>query len=298
MFIQRLRSTVQLLLCVLCCLGSPAMADNEFAGPVTFAVGDGVTAKAVQIDDSHIGISVLPGGATTRFEIDSEGDGGTDPHFETADYNFDGHRDLAFVTQYGMVNESYRIFLYDVAARRFVELRIPAGKNQPTGNCGGLTGVSVKAAERTLYSACRSGPIWYTDAYRFDTAGKLYLYQSSADITDEVLQTHLDGEVDTGGGPVSQLLTYSSAGKIISRQLQAYGGGKANLHVDVARLPLHDAPTETQAHRYLVKGDTARADEISGDARWIKIQYRNPGKGAIDGRVKVSDLGGAADGGQ
>ncbi len=63
MFIQRLRSTAQLMLCVLCCHGSSAMADSEYAKPVTFAVGDGVTAKAVQINHSHISISVLPGGA-------------------------------------------------------------------------------------------------------------------------------------------------------------------------------------------------------------------------------------------
>ncbi|WP_419687992.1 XAC2610-related protein [Burkholderia theae] len=249
---------------------------------LTFKVDDTVTARVERADGAHITVRFLPSGKTQTLDVtvtDEEGH----YHLASDDYNFDGHRDLAVYAMLGMVNESYGIYLYDAARQQFEPLQMPAN-DMPHGNCDDLVNVVAKPKERTLYSSCRGGPIWYTDAYRFDTSGRMYLYQSSEAITDD-----LRGLLDGDNGPASILLTYDARGKRVSRRPQAYGGGTVTFKVHAARLPLHDTMTDAPTRRYVVAGDTLELIDASDDFQWLKVRYRNPHAGAVQGWVSAKE---------
>ncbi|TCW83092.1 hypothetical protein C5O80_18605 [Burkholderia sp. SRS-46] len=268
--------------CLACC--ALPLAAHAAKPLLSFKVDNDLTARVERADGAHFTVRFLPSGKTQTLDVgvsDEEGHYG----FETADYNFDGHQDLALGATLGQVNRSYQIYLYDAARQRFEPLRMQTD-NAPHGNCDWLINVAVKPKERTLYSACRGGPIWYTDAYRYDGSGRLYLHQSTEAIPGDVSML-LD--VTVGDGPPSMLLTYDVHGRRISRRPEAYGGGKLTLKVGVERLPLHDAMTDAPTKRYVVAGDTLELLDASADFRWLKVLYRNPRVGAVSGWISVQE---------
>ncbi|AXF24571.1 hypothetical protein CUJ89_30345 [Burkholderia pyrrocinia] len=268
------------LLLVAC--ASMATAAHAARPLLTFKVDDTVTARVERADSAHITVRFLPSGKTQTLDVTAADEEGH-YHLASDDYNFDGHRDLAVHALLGMVNDSYGIYLYNAARQQFEPLHMPAA-NLPHGNCDDLINVSAKPKERTLYSSCRGGPIWYTDAYRFDTSGGMYLYQSSEAVPDN-LRDLLDGD----SGPSSMLLTYDEHGKRVSRRPDTYGGGKVTFKVRTARLPLHDAMTDTPTRRYVVAGDTLELIDASADFQWLKVQYRSPHAGAVQGWVSAKE---------
>ncbi|CAB3764497.1 hypothetical protein GQ57_18095 [Burkholderia sp. MSh2] len=279
---SRLRSLLRRSALLLAACASLAPAAHA-AGPLlTFKVDDTVTARVERADGQHLTVRFLPSGKTQTLDVTVTDEDGH-YHLAADDYNFDGHRDLAVYAMLGMVNESYGIYLYDPARQQFAPLQMPAA-NMPHGNCDDLINVQAKPKERTLYSSCRGGPIWYTDAYRFDAGGKMYLYQSSEAIPDD-LRDLLDGD----SGPSSMLLTYDEHGKRVSRRPQAYDAGKVTFKVRPARLPLHDTMADTPARRYVVAGDTVELIDASDDFQWLKVRYRNPHAGAVQGWVSAKE---------
>ncbi|VWB91831.1 hypothetical protein BLA6993_04380 [Burkholderia lata] len=249
---------------------------------LTFKVDDTVTARVERADSEHITVRFLPSRKTQTLDVTAADEEGH-YHLSSDDFNFDGHRDLAMHATLGMVNDSYGIYLYDPARQQFEPLRMPAS-NMPHGNCDDLINVQAKPKERTLYSSCRGGPIWYTDAYRFDASGKLYLYQSSEAIPDDLRDL-----LDTDSGPSSMLLTFDAQGKRVSRRPDAYGGGTVTFKVRPARLPLHDAMNDAPTRRYVVAGDTVELIDASADFQWLKVRYRNPHAGAVQGWVSAKE---------
>ncbi|KVN88606.1 hypothetical protein WJ69_15105 [Burkholderia ubonensis] len=277
------RLSLRLAAASFACCTLPAAA--HAAEPLlTFKVDRDVTARIEHADGKHFTVRFLPRGNTQTLDIGVTGEEGR-YDFDTADYNFDGHQDLAVTAPSGMVNFSYRIYLYDAARRRFEPLRMPAD-DRPHGQCGELTDAVPKPKERTLYSSCRSGPLWYTDAYRYDGDGRLYLHQASEAMPDNV-SALLDDAPDVG--PASMLATYDARGRRIARRPDAYGGGKVTFKVRVARLPLHDAMTDAPTRRYVVAGDTLEMIDVSADNRWLKVQYRNPRAGVVPGWISVRE---------
>lgn len=249
---------------------------------LTFKVDDTVTARVERADSEHITVRFLPSGKTQTLDVTAADEEGH-YHLASDDYNFDGHRDLAVYAMLGMVNESYGIYLYNAARQQFEPLHMPAG-NMRHGNCDDLVNVVAKSKERTLYSSCRGGPIWYTDAYRFDGNGRMYLYQTSEAMPDD-LRTLLDDD----NGPSSMLLTYDEHGKRVSRRPQGYGGGKVTFKVRAARVPLHDAMNDAPTRRYVVAGDTLELIDATADFQWLKVIYRNPRAGAVTGWISAKD---------
>ncbi|MDR8730872.1 hypothetical protein FEQ05_04651 [Burkholderia pseudomultivorans] len=270
-----------------CCA---SLAPAHAAEPLlAFKVDDKVTARVERADSKHITVRFLPGGTTQTLDVTVTDEDG---HYqlETDDYNFDGHQDLAIRALLGMVNASYGVYLYDAARRRFEPLRMPAG-NMPQGNCGDLVNLDAKPKERTLYSSCRGGPMWTTDAYRFDGNGRLYLYQASETIPDDVV-TLLGVDETAGQGPPSMRITYDAHGRRIARRPDAYGGGTVTFKVRAARVPLHDAASDAPTRRYVVAGDTLELVDASADFRWLKVVYRNPHAGAVTGWIDVKEATG------
>ncbi|KAF1058245.1 hypothetical protein DX980_24650 [Burkholderia gladioli] len=266
-----------------CLLGAAAPASA--AKPLlTVKVDASTTATVTRADGNHVLVRLSPDNTTQKLEVGvSDEDGNT--QYGSGDYNFDGHQDLAFSATLGMVNERYQVYLFDAASRRFVPLGLAPGSDK-LGNCGDLTNLDAKPAEHTLYSSCRSGPIWYTDAYRYRADGVLYLYQASRELPQEV-QDLVDGKPDDG--PASLLVSHDASGKVIGRKPQAYGGGEARITVAVPKLALHDGPHEGPTRRYVVAGDKLALVGANDAMTWLQVRFSNPRAGAIVGWIKVSE---------
>ncbi|WP_217588702.1 hypothetical protein [Burkholderia sp. GbtcB21] len=249
---------------------------------LTFKVDDTVTARIERADSAHITVRFLPSGKTQTLGVTAADEEGH-YHLASDDYNFDGHRDLAAHALLGMVNENYGIYLYNAARQQFEPLQMPAN-DMPHGSCDDLINVEAKPKEHTLYSSCRGGPIWYTDAYRFDANGRMYLYQSSEAIPDDLRDL-----LDDDAGPSSMLLTYDEHGKRVSRRPQAYGGGKVTFKVRATRVPLHETMNDAPTRRYVVAGDTLELVDAAADFQWLKVVYRNPRTGAVTGWISAKD---------
>jgi hypothetical protein len=260
-------------------------AQGDAPTTLTIRAAPGLTARVTGIGGSEVTVH-LPRGATQRLTV-TAGDEEGRYSAETADFNFDGFPDLAFAATLGQVNDQYQVFLFDPAARRFVELSPP--KDAPPVSCDGFWNLKPDPQTRTLFSSCRSGPIWYTDAYRFDSDGRVYVYRSANMIMNTAAQALLDS--GDGGGPASLVLTFNPKGRVVARSVSSYGDGNetATGRVEVGRLPLHEGPADSPTRRYLIQGDTFEALDISDDEKWLKVAYRNPARGRIEGWIKVDD---------
>ncbi|WP_414446698.1 FG-GAP repeat protein [Burkholderia sp. 22PA0099] len=269
--------------------GSLAATAAQAAPPVmSYRVDANTTATLTRIDSTHVRVRLSPGNVSQTLALDGDlGDGDGTFDYALGDYNFDGHRDVAVTVMQGMVNEAYQVYLYDPAAHRFTPLHAPSG-NARQGSCGDLTNLEAKPAERTLYSSCRSGPVWYSDAYRYRADGTLYLYQSSQDLPIG-LQTSIVEGAAADGGPASVRLTYDEHGKVVGSQPQAYGGGEVGIKVAVPKLPLHDSPHDGPTRRYVVQDDTLDLIGASADVAWLQVRFHNPRAGRIEGWIKSDD---------
>jgi endonuclease YncB( thermonuclease family) len=98
-------------------LPPPAAAQDEASTALTVRVAPGVTAEVTGIGGATATVRLSPGGTTQRLTV-AAGDGDGHSHAESADFNFDGVQDLAFVATVGQVNDSYQVFLFDAATRR------------------------------------------------------------------------------------------------------------------------------------------------------------------------------------
>lgn len=271
----------------------PVMADGKgfrslLAAPLDLSINANLSAKVIQPDAGHISVH-LNNGTTQQIKVPAAEPEGRQ-RLEAADFNFDGHMDLALVTAVGMVNERYQLFLFNPAISSFRPLKLNTGTNFPNGSCEELSSIQTKAIERTLLSHCRSGAIWYTDAYRYGPDQKLYLYlYQTQHFLPHWLPLVMDYD-DSSDGPTWLVQTFDPTGKKTAQQITAYEGGSASLMVQRERLALHEKPDTTPTHRYLVKGDQVKVDDLSDDEQWLKVEFTNPKKGVIVGWVAVEDI--------
>ncbi len=267
--------------------GAPPPSD----APVQFQIDAHTTVRIEHPAQAPLQVTILPGGGKqTLKDVASDEDGNF--HVGTEDFNFDGHQDLYTSAVLGQVNESDEVYLFDPVARRFGKLNIPEGA--PV-NCEGFTNLQVDAKTRSLTSACRGGPMWYVDQYRYDDTGRLYLYRAERMLqSDPVNVVPLDQEIE--GNPLAVWTTYAPDGKAIERMvgdalsLPPAGALKPlRARVAIDKLMLHDAPGGPVTRRYLLKGDAVDVLDASDDDAWLKLRFHNPAKGDIDGWVPVGD---------
>lgn len=186
------------------------------------------------------------------------------PAFEVADYDFDGHADLAIRLPAGMVNENYSLYLYDPATHRYALLTLPTALSDAL-NCGELLGLHVNVEERALYSSCRSGPRWYYDALRFDEQGKPWLYKA----------LHVQ-EVDSQDYPYLnfQLFekTFDAAGNEVASRAVDDDDQTQTWTVPTARVDLYQRPNlDSRTKAYLIQGDTCEV--LAREGQWLQIRY-------------------------
>lgn len=261
----------------------PAAAGN----PLEFQVAADVHARVDAAGDGSFQVKLLPSGIVQQLQGASNEDG--ESSIDHADYNFDGYEDLVSSARMGQVNDVNIVYLFDPGSGRFTELKLPA--NAPK-SCEGFWDLVPEPRTRQLFSSCRGGPMWYTDVYRYDVQGRLYVYRSER-VVDPAVSAMLDLTPDDGA-PVAVWSTYDPAGRVTER---AVGLGLVTPPegplvplqgvVSAERLPLHAKPIDGAAARYLVKRDRFEALDISEDGQWLKVRYRNPDKGAVVGWVHV-----------
>ncbi|WP_321951437.1 XAC2610-related protein [Paraburkholderia bannensis] len=288
----------RLIYCGIVCLGTAltivsALAVPAARGDFTFSPEPGVTVKVKRSDDSHLTVRFLPDGATQQIP-EPAADPSNGESFDGKDYSFDGYKDLAIVNAVGMVNEAYSIWLYHKDKKRFEKLSI---SGQQLSTCGSLMGVELRSKEHVLLSTCRSGPTWYTDAYRYADGHRLYLYGTTSGLVDTLASKLCPGNAsddsltmfgvrfDANGRPVAQACEPYQNWRDIDAD------SRVRFKVPIARLALYDSRDGKPAQRYLVRGDTVDVLGVSSDGgSWIQIRFQNPHRGTIIGWIRLEDF--------
>lgn len=277
-----------LLIAAVSLLAGPASAADD--SQIRFEVAAGVNAHARLLADGSVEVGTNRSAArqVLRASTDEEGGGTRLGH---ADYNFDGYQDLDTSATLGQVNEAVTVYLYEPASGQFRALAAPEA---PEISCEGFWSLTPDPATRTLSSSCRSGPMWYSDIYRYQ-GGQVYLYRSmrSAFLDTEALAQVLAlAEVDDAE-ILTVWSTWDAAGKRLETAIwnafdpplkdAPMAGRSASVVPD--KLLLYSRAGDTASKRYLLKGDRVELlDEADG---WLQLRYRNPSRGPVLGWVKL-----------
>jgi len=262
-------------------------ADSD--APLRFEAAPGIRVQAEVAEDGSIAVQLLPSG--TRLSLPGAPDVDGNSRLSAEDVDFDGRPELVARASVGMVNEAVAVYRYDPASEGFRALQ---AETHGRDNCGGLMGLTVDAATRTLTSSCRSGPMWYTDQYRFAGA-KLYLYRAeSVLMLGDALNTALHWVQADEQGPPAVWLTYDPNGRVLESAIADGLGAPPDgplrsqqATVVPARLFLFDRPGAPSTQRYLLQGD--RVELLDEQEGWLKVRYRNPKSGAVVGWINVND---------
>lgn len=280
----------------LCCglallLPLPAALAGDADDLLRFEVAPGITAHGRLLEGGDI--EVTTSRASLRQRLAPQEQEEQPARWSHGDYNFDGYQDLIASTPLGQVNEGNRVYLYVPATGDFQELVWP---DTPEATCGGFWSLSPQPATRTLASSCRSGPMWYSDFYRYDGA-RLYLYRSMSMAGIDAAQLAPFLRLDAPD-EADLLVVWSSWDAAGERQEQAiwnalepppegvplHGAGAV---VVPARLPLYRTAGEATTTRYLVKGDHVELMDVA-EGR-LQVRYHNPTRGPVSGWVQVFD---------
>ncbi|QKW55782.1 SH3 domain-containing protein [Stenotrophomonas sp. NA06056] len=270
-------------------LAPVAQAQDEGRGSLRFSPAAGVQATAEVQEDGMLAVQLQPAGKRQHLPGAPDADGNS--RLSAEDIDFDGHPELVARASVGMVNEAVAAYRFDARSGEFRALKaVTHGKD----SCGDLMGLSVDAATRTLTSSCRSGPMWYTDQYRF-AGTQLYLYRAeNVLMLGDTLNAALHWVQTDEQGPLAVWRSYDAAGRVLESAIADGLGAPPDgplrgqqASVLAARLFLFDQPGASSTKRYLVQGD--RVEMLDEQNGWVKLRYRNPKQGAIEGWINVND---------
>ncbi|MEA5125780.1 FG-GAP repeat protein [Xanthomonas floridensis] len=255
------------------------------------AVGEDVmldahTRARATLEGTRLHVVVQPGSQEQWLDADLD-DGNATGSVHSDDYNFDGYPDLAVTAMLGQVNEATRVFLYDSAQRRFRLLTAPA---RPAVQCEGFWNLTPDLQQRSLSSSCRSGPMWYSDVYRYAPDGRLYVYTTQQRIESPAIQEVL-GPGTEDGMPFSVWPRFDAHGAVIDKAIgQSLDAPRpATFQVQVPRLPLYATATAAATRRYLIKGDRLQALDVSADQSRVLVRYRSASHGVIEGWIRADE---------
>ncbi|HIE5095728.1 SH3 domain-containing protein [Stenotrophomonas maltophilia] len=270
-------------------LAGSAQASADEGETLRFQVAAHVQAHADPQQDGSIAVQLSPSGRRQTLAGAADADGHSSWGLE--DVDFDGYPELVARASVGMVNEAVAVYRFDPGSGGFHALQAEThGKD----SCGDLMGLSVDAATRTLTSSCRSGPMWYTDQYRF-AGPKLYLYRSeSVLMLGDTLNAALHWVQTDEQGPLAVWRSYDAAGHVLESAIADGLGAPPEgplrgqqASVLATRLFLFDQPGASSTRRYLVRGD--RVEMLDEQDGWVKLRYRSPKLGPLVGWINVND---------
>lgn len=285
-----MRHRDQVLGLLLAGLWLPAVQASENDGKaLRFQAATHVQAHADPRPDGSIAVQLSPSGERQTLAGAADADG--DSRWSLEDVDFDGYPELVARAPVGMVNEAVAVYRFDPASGGFRALQAETHGRE---SCGELMGLTVDRPSRTLASSCRSGPMWYTDQYRFAGA-KLYLYRAESMLMPgDTLNAALHWEQTDEQGLLAVWRTYDAAGRVLESAIAdglgaPPGGPLRGQQATVAptRLFLFDQPGASSTKRYLVQGD--RVELLDEQDGWVKLRYRNPKQGAVVGWINVND---------
>lgn len=184
-----------------------------------------------------------------------------------ADFNFDGLGDVAILdgVGYGGVNLFYRLYLWNKATGKFQEY-------QET-----ISNPTLTPETKTLSTAQRSGPRWYSTDYRFNK-GKPYVWSEGTMVGTE--------------GDLFFVKIYNSVGKLIKKVVADIQDASdvddksvaATRKITVAKAVLYSKPnTASKTKQYLIKGDTVTLldyRENDDGSEWFLVRFK--GKKVIE----------------
>lgn len=270
-------------------LAPTAHAGGDDGETLRFQVAAHVQAQADPLQDGSIAVQLSPSGKRQTLAGAADADGTS--RWSLEDVDSDGYPELVARAPVGMVNEAVAVYRFDPASAWYRALQADThGKD----SCGDLMGLSVDVATRTLTSSCRSGPIWYTDQYRFAGA-TLHLYRAERVLMlGDTLNAALQWEQTDEQGPLAVWRTYDAAGRVLESAIADGLGAPPDgplrgqqATVLPARLFLFDRPGAPSTKRYLVQGD--RVELLDEQEGWLKVRYHNPKSGAVEGWINVND---------
>lgn len=158
------RFSLVLFLLILLSVGARAQTKKYRVDPVVEAV--------VKHQEGASTIQVLLLGHEP-IELDLTQPGSNVFQIKTADYNFDGFKDFAFVSVESTTGSmAYDVFLYHPADKSFEALEAPGGV------CEGLSNVRLSIADKTLKSTCKSGSKPSQDIFKWTGQFSLELERS------------------------------------------------------------------------------------------------------------------------
>lgn len=270
-------------------LAAGAQAAEQDGGPLRFAPAPGVQVQAEVREGGSIDVRVMSSGK--RLQLPGAADADGNSRLSAEDIDFDGRPELVARASVGMVNEAVAVYRFDPASGGFRALE---ADTHGRDSCGNLMGLTVDTATRTLSSSCRSGPMWYTDLYRF-AGTQLYLYRAEdmlqlGDAFDAALEVDHTGEQ----GPLAVWRTFDAQGRVLD---SAIGDGLVaptgpspvpgiQATVRSARLFLFERPGATSTQRYLVQGDRVELRDAADG--WVQVRYQNAKRGAVLGWINVN----------
>lgn len=150
---------------------------GAYAQAKKYTIAPGLIAEVAHIQGSIAVTVKIPGVEQIDVDISQPADGIY--QIKTADYNFDGFKDFAFVGTNGTTGmHVYDIFLYHPADRTFESLEVSDGACEVFGN------VRTNPAEKTLRSSCKSGKKSSLDVYKWADAFTLQLVKSTDNSAD------------------------------------------------------------------------------------------------------------------
>ena len=170
-------------------------------------------------------------------------------HFD--DFNMDGRQDFALDVSYGYggVNVFSNIYIFNAKTGRF-EHRL-----------GDVSNIDMRAKSRELYTAQKSGPLYYSTIYRIDD-GRLFKFKDSTILLNGLEKATV---FDRAGTVVRELIFDDTDEKMVP----------AIRKIIPEKAWLYSAPNEKNRTRaYLIKGDEVSVLDVSGEwFDWYKIRY-------------------------
>lgn len=188
----------------------------------------------------------LPGGLKQSLgEAMDDDERGRSALLLQADFNYDGHADVALIAGvgYGGAISTYRVFLWDAAARRF--RKFPHIVGNPT----------LEPRRKALISWERDGPRWNSTEYRSINGELVRAVEreqnilGGLDVALDQLTIHLP---ETGKVTDSRIIAGDAPIDVMPETLPS-----ASARITKPRVWLHDRPdTSSRTAMYVIKGDT------------------------------------------
>jgi hypothetical protein len=195
------------------------------------------------------------------------------------DFNFDGFTDIGIPTGigYGGVNYFYEFYTFEHSSKTFKIMLNPDGNE--------WCNPQLEAKTKTIFTSCKSGPMWYGANYRFYRA-QPYLYQSG-----EMAFLEGFGDDKDNDNLLWKVVSYNHNKQVLTSRCFEY----ETMQTPVRRIPkakvfLYKQPRESaMTKNYIVQNDVISILELkdSDSGQWLYIVYHSRKLGWIKGWIRL-----------